>query len=466
MDRRMLALALAAGLIAAVAHAQDPPQGFVELFKASTAAHEAKDYVAMERRLREALALRPSHPRALYNLATALALRGEAVGALQTLEALTRMGLVFDPWNDKAFAGLRNRDRFADVAREFERNRETVGEATVVARLRDSDFIPEGIAFDKDSGAFFVGGAHKRGIARIPRSGEPSAFIGGSSTLWAPLGMAAESSRRLLWVATAAIPEMKGADADEIGRSAVLAYDLESGNLKRRYPMEEIGHLFGDLLVHKGKVYVTDSKAGMLYALDTPSGNYEALTAPGALASPQGLALTRNRKGLYVADYTQGLFRYDFDTRHLERLEVGRDICVYGIDGLYADDDDLVAIQNGIRPHRVVRFSLDRGGRRVEHAYVLAANLPDFDQPTLGVMVNGRLNFVANSQRHRFDKDGKLPPNVQLKQPVVLRIKVDVPARRDERDRRDDRRREPYGQPAQPPPASPLPLPVCPLGNC
>jgi sugar lactone lactonase YvrE len=419
-----------AALIAAQAAAPAKTENFVALFNAATAAYNARDYRTMQARLGEALALRPAHPTALYNLASAQALGGNAAAALDTLGALANMGLTFDPTRDADFKALSADARFAEVNARFARNREPAGTATALFRVFTPTFIPEGIAYDSDTGAYFLGGAHEREIVRIPRGGQDSQdFVTpGAGGLWAPLGMQADPERRLLWVATASIPEMSNADPGELGRSAVLAYDLDSGLLKRRHvlPADGAEHLLGDLeVLRNGTIYTTDSKAGVLYALDSTSGKFTALTTPGQLASPQGLAISRDRKTLYVADYTQGLYAWDIGKKQLSRLDVGAGISVYGIDGLYWYENSLVAVQNGIRPHRVARFKLDPSGRRVLHARVLAANLPEFDEPTLGVVVGNRFSFVANSQWNRFDKNYKLPPKEQLRSPVVLRILLD-----------------------------------------
>ena len=419
-----------AGSVAVQSAVQAKPEKFVVLFNAATAAYNSKDYPAMEQRLREALAVRPAHPTALYNLASAHALRGDVVGALDTLGALAKMGLSFDPAKDSDFASLLENPGFTGVDTRFARNRDPVGSATPVFRVFTPTFIPEGIAYDSDTGAYFLGGAHEREIVRIPRASQTAQdFVTpGAGGLWAPLGMQADSPRRLLWVATAGIPQMRNAEKNELGRSAVLAYDLDSGLLKRRHVLPEDGaeHLLGDVeVLRNGTIYTTDSKAGLLYALNSTTGKFTALTLPGQLASPQGMAISKDRKTLYVADYTQGLFAYDIEKASLTRLDVGEGISVYGIDGLYWYENQLVAVQNGIRPHRVVRFKLDESGRRVLHARVMAANLPEFDEPTLGVVVGNRFSFVANSQWNRFDKKNRLPPKDQLRSPVVLRIALD-----------------------------------------
>ena len=47
-------------------------------------------------------------------------------------------------------------------------------------------------------------------------------------------------------------------------------------------------------------------------------------------------------------------------------------------------------------------------------------NLPEFDEPNLGVIRDGELLFIANSHWNRFDRDGKLPTD--LTGPVVLAL--------------------------------------------
>jgi hypothetical protein len=436
------ALVLLAGVAAA-----EP--GFVDRFKAATAAYQAKDYARMETELRAALELRPAHPTATYNLASALALRGQPEAAIDTLETLAGMGLVFDPGADADFAALKDRRGFKSVRRQFARNEEPRGAADRVFRLKSPTFIAEGLAFDEERGHFYVGSVHERRIQRVLRDDTEVDFV--AQGLWAVLGMTTDAERDLLWVATAAIPQMRDAKPEELGRSAIVGYRLKSGEEKHRFVLDDGPgpHQLGDVIVHDGTLYTTDSRAGVLYALDPKVGKFRALTKPGALASPQGLAVSRDQDHLYVADYTQGLFRYTFDGGALQRVEAGKGISLYGIDGLYRLRDDLIAIQNGIRPHRVVRLELGGGGTRVRGMKVLAANLKAFDEPTLGVVVDRDFYFVGNSQWNRFDRQNRLPPPEQLLRPQILRIRLG-----------EDASSRPQAAPAPQP--GPLPLPCVP----
>lgn len=405
--------------------------GFVDRYKAATAAYEAKDYARMEAELLEALKLRPQHPTATYNLACARALRGDAAGAVKALQELAAMGLAVDAASDADLASLKGKRGFEAVRRSFVRNAEPRGMAERGFGLGSPTFIPEGIAYDPKRRQFYVGSVHERRIQRVLPDGSAQDFVKPGDGLWAVLGMTVDPARDLLWVATAAIGEMRDARPEEIGRTAIVAFALETGEQKHRFVLEDgpDPRLLGDLLVHGDTIYTTDSRGGALYALDLRTGpdhgKFRALTAPGAMSSPQGLALAADGKHLYVADYTRGLFRYALDGGALEPAAAAPGVSVYGIDGLYRDGDALIAIQNGNRPHRVVRLQLGDGGRRMRGQRVLAANLEAFDEPTLGVVVEREFWFVANSQWNKFRQDHTLPPPDQLRPPQILRIRLD-----------------------------------------
>jgi len=426
MNRSILALLLAVPMLSAAVAAPEPQRArFVDLFNQANEAHDAKDYARMEKLLREALAQRPFHPTALYNLAAAFALRGNRDDAVDTLRTLGRMGLVYEPDKDPDFASIRNDAGFGLVVSGMKGNRSPVGHPTIAFRLKNPSLVPEGMAYDENTNSYFVSSVRERRIQRVKSEEEHDFVQPGAGGLWSALGMNADSKRRLLWVATAALPEMKDAEVSELGQSGLIAYDLDSGAPKKRLllPADGAKHDLGDVIVTPdGAVYTTDSAGGVLYALNKAQDAFVALTKPGELASPQGLVLSRDKRLLFIADYSLGLFRYDLEDKKLRRMDVDREICVYGIDGLYRFDKDLIAVQNGIRPHRIVRFRLERGGDRVVHAQVLAANRPEFEEPTLGVIVGKRFSFIANSQWDRFDKNHQLPPDDQLKQPMILRL--------------------------------------------
>ena len=126
----------------------------------------------------------------------------------------------------------------------------------------------------------------------------------------------------------------------------------------------------------------------------------------------QGLVADKTGRYLYVSDYVGGLFRIALADNTVERVVADESTSLFGIDGLYRYGNKLIAIQNGIRPHRVIEFALSEDGLEVTDSRVLARNLPDFDEPTLGTIVGDEFFFVANSHWNRFDRDGNLPDSL------------------------------------------------------
>jgi hypothetical protein len=105
-------------------------------------------------------------------------------------------------------------------------------------------------------------------------------------------------------------------------------------------------------------------------------------------------------------------------------MGVGDDVLALGIDGLYAVGRELVGIQNGIGPYRVVRLRLDAPGDRIVSVEVLERARPDYAEPTLGVVVGDELFYVANSQWERFRADGGIDAPEELRAPLVLRLRL------------------------------------------
>jgi len=407
-------------------------KNFDQLQTEALDAYKAKQYPQMEQLLVQAERLRPNHPRALYNLAAARALRGDAAGALGLLGKLDRMKLAYKVWDDPDFAALKGNAGFQAVAESFQRHLRPQGNATQAFSAGVNGFMPEGIAYDRDTGAFYLSSVRQRRVLRIDREDQRQSIVpSGRYGMLAALGMKIEPKHRRLWVATSALPEMEDFEEEDRGRAGILAFDRDSGRVRGRFWLPKDGkqHVLGDLIISsQGKIYSTDSAEGMLYELDRKTEKFTALTSPGALESPQGLTFAQGQRYIYLADYNKGLLRFDLEQKKLEPLSGRDDVCLYGIDGLYYYKGSLVAIQNGVRPNRVVRISLDEKAEaaRVTGMQVLVANHADFDEPTLGVLKkNGVFYFIANSHWNRVDERHRLPPDDELTRPVVLRIDLD-----------------------------------------
>ena len=411
---------------ATVAGAQsDPVVESRTHFQAAVQAYESRDIPAFLEHARRAQALRPSHSGVTYTLASAQALAGDIAGALATLRHYAALGYAADLAADPDFAALHGSEAYEEVGRRLRRNREPLVASRVAFELPERELLTEGIAYDPGDDVFYLGSVHQAKILRVTRAGKVSEFVPAVAGRWAPLGLRVDRKRRALWVAAAALPQTAGHDSAEGGRSAILRYDLRSGRLTARYeaPADGTPRLIGDLVVSRGgEVYGSDSRAPALYRVPARGDTLERLVESPLLLSAQGLALTPDERALYVADYSRGILRVDLRTRRVAVVEAADSVLALGIDGLYLHRGTLIGIQNGVAPHRVTRYTLSPGGDRLLRAEVLERAHPRHGEPTLGVLIDGELYYVANAQWERLGEDGRIANPDSLQRPTVLRL--------------------------------------------
>ena len=422
-----LALPLAPGL-AQSSPASDPIGTSRAHYREAVKAYQAKDYPAFLDHARQAEALRPSHGGVTYALASAYALTGDTAAALSSLRRYASMGYTADLEADSDFVALRGTTALAEIERRLAENRAPVVHGKPAFTLPERDLLAEGVAYDSREGNFYVSAVHRRKIVRMTPDGRFTDFalLDGEGD-GAPLGLRADPVRRALWVATAAMPQMRGYSAADSGVSALVRYDLDTGKRTGRYPVPQDGraHVLGDLVLSRaGDVYATDSRAPVIYRLAAGAEALAPLVESPLLISGQGLALTPDGTRLYVADYAGGILRVDPAAGSIVPVPADESVTALGIDGLYSVDGALIGIQNGIVPHRVVRFTLSKPGDRITAAEVLERAHPQHEEPTLGVVVGKDLYYVANSQYQRFGEDGEIAQPDSLKAPVVLRLRL------------------------------------------
>jgi hypothetical protein len=439
-------LVMSAGSAAASSAAAPWPDtiAYVEAQRAAVAAYQAKDTDAFLREAERALASNPGHPPARYLRAAALALAGQDDAALDELAALADLGLVQSPEREPAFAALADDARFRALLARFAANAQPLGEARVVVRARlAGDFVPEALARDRERDRILLGSVRQRRIVALDARGTARPFARGGELL-SVFGMHVVGHELL--VASSGFAEMRPAAPERIGDAGVHAFALASGEPRGRWLLPADGetrHAIGDLLaLADGRLLLSDSLEGALYVLDRATSRFSRVPAPDTrfLGSPQGMAALDARRVAF-ADYTSGLWVVDLgppavvdpDRAHAQALQTRRgttfrrlpaDVpaALYGIDGLYAWRDCLIAIQNGTRPPRILRLRLDAAKEGVTHADVLAASLPEWDEPTLGEVDGDTFYFVANSHWPKFDEHGELPPADELSAPLIMAI--------------------------------------------
>ena len=388
--------------------------------------YKTKDYEKFLENIKRASDLRPNHARLLYNLAVAYSLNNKSDEALKILERLAAMDLFFAVEKDDDFKSLFDLARFKTIQNEFALNQKAVNKSEKAFTIPQKDLITEGIAYDSTSKRFFVSSIHRRKIVAIDAKGKVSDFSLETDDLWSVSGMRVDEKRKILWVTTTAFPQMQNFQKADDGKSGVFKYDLRSGKLLKKYLLSNADgkHALGDLIVAKnGDVFASDSTSPNIYRITKEKDELEIFLTSENFASLQGLAFSPDEKTLFAADYSKGIFKISMSDKKISQIAVDANTNPIGIDGIYFHNGNLIAIQNGFRPHRVAKFVLNKEFSAITKSETLEANHADFNEPTLGVKVGNDFYYIANSQWALVNEDGKLAED-KLKEPVILRLKL------------------------------------------
>ncbi len=337
---------------------------------------------------------------------------GNREAALAILRQWAGMGLVYDLSADSDFVALREAPEYRAILQRVEENKRPVRGAVAAFAIAAPDALPEDIAYDAATRRFFVSSVRESRV--FTGDGKPFA-----ETEWSVLALRADAKRRTLWATTGWVPQCAKCREGDKDKTALLAFDVESGALKLRVESPVPG-LLGDMTVGRGgDVYVSEGIHGAVLRLRAGAHKLERLDEEGEFPSPQTPALSADEKTLYVADYVRGIAAIRLRDRSVEWLAPADDIALSGIDGLYAYRGGFLAVQNGTSPARVVRFSHD-----LKKMQVLEANTPGLGEPTHGVIVGNEFYFIANSGWGEYDDQGKKKPGSPPVESSVRKVKL------------------------------------------
>ena len=224
-------------------------------------------------------------------------------------------------------------------------------------------------------------------------------------------GLAVDAKRKTLWAASSAVPQAEGMTQTEKGQAGVFAFDLSTGEPKQAAMLPSDGkeHVLGDLIVTAGgDVFSTDSATPAIYRFRSGQTGIEQFLTSDEFHSPQGLSLSKDGGKLAIADYANGIHIVDLATKQRKLLPTPPHATLLGLDGLVRYGRDLVGVQNGVDPQRVVRIRLNSDWTAIEGVDVLAANLPEMSEPSLAARRGNNLMVVGNAQWSHFSDEGEI----------------------------------------------------------
>ena len=257
---------------------------------------------------------------------------------------------------------------------------------------------PEGIAWDADARAFYVGSSPGGQLVRVDAaSGRATPFgtglgaqLGGKFP--GLLGMHVDGRGRL-WIAGGATGK-------------VFVVDQKTGALVRTIATPDADQgLVNDIAFAGGRAFFTDTRRHMLWSVPMDGGGTTAqpwldFTGTAMEAGPganlNGIVATPDGRALIAGHMSRGqLFRIDLADRKVTRIDLGGQT-VEGVDGLQLAGNMLYIVRQPAGEIVTVRLAADRASGRV-----VARNKTDgLAWPATAAIVGDEL-WVVNSQFNR-----------------------------------------------------------------
>lgn len=423
--KRILGIFIGIILVAGTAAASNIFHETEAAFEASQAARNkgveafrAGELEAALGHMEEALSHRPNNPLLLGYVAYLAAETGNAIRAETAAKRYAAMGLV--PADGiRASLGTALPEKPAhEISTAFGTNLQPHG-TTETKFILPADFeLVEGIATDS-KGRFYFGSVVSGSIVRMDATGPSKIVDAKQHEFGSFFGMLMHDSN--LYVTFAHLRQTPGYAEGE-GQTGVAKVDPETGDVLEVWalPGGSASQQIADITVSSdGGIYVSDAQGKKIYQI-TGDTLFPAFVHDGFM-SPQGIAETGNGH-LILADYGRGLWLLDRETGKATLLGVPENISLHGIDGLVWHDGKLIALQNGVTPHRMLAIDISADGTYVENARVVAQGFGDYGEPTLGVSTSDGLYFIAGSQWPSYGDGGILNEGMEAKPTPVMKL--------------------------------------------
>jgi len=392
-------------------------QTYRDYYSNTVEAYENKNYELMLSEASKAHRTRPDHQTLIYNLSMAYALNNKTDSANYWLLNLLAIDAKNYNIEKHEFDALKETEEYKDLLAYRKEMMKSVVASDTAFVVNDETLHIEDIAYDNDRDVFLLSSINKRNIYTY-QEGEWKPFFEKSFPL-SITGMAVQDD--ILWFTGAGFSQGGLDESDpQFLTSKLYKAELSTGFLLDSISIEDgEQHVFGDLFLNENnELLISDSKTNTVY--NYQDGKLDEWISADELLSLQGIAQIDNQ--VFLADYSQGLFVFDIESRKLEKIKSKSNLSIKGIDGLYTYKNELIAIQNGVTPNRITQLKLNSAGNKVAKFEYIEKNHPAMGEPTLGFIKEDSMFYIANSF-WGLNKNGIINNEFGIK-PVVLKLSL------------------------------------------
>lgn len=394
-----------------------------ELYDKSVVAYKSGNYVEFLAISKKLDSIRPSHPTYTYNLAAAYALNNQQLQAIATLEKVVLMNNKTTFEEDTDFLNVQNYSEFKALSALKNNLENPISNSQKIVSLTEKDLHPEGLLYLSKSKTWLASSIRKRKIVSFDvKTGYCKDWFV-EANLLAVFAIKADVEEKYLWVSTAAMPEMKGFTKDLEGKSEVLKIAIKTKKIVNRFALQS-NSIFGDLVLAKnGDVYVSDSGEAVIYKISNDKMEV-FLDLKKEAYNLQGLTFNDDETQLFIADYRNGILRIPMkNTLDREWLLFPKTTTVKGIDGLVYYKNALIAVHNGVKPIRLLQYNLNKNQTEISSYKIIDNNRPEFNEPALVTIVNGKLYFFSNCPWNSYDKNYNLE-ETKFENPMLFEFPI------------------------------------------
>lgn len=361
--------------------------------KTAFEAYNERDYAGFTASLETATRLNRQSLATRYYLARGYALTGRPDDALAILEELARKKVDFGYAQQKNLESLHDNPRFVALLAQLEIELTPISNAGHRHTIDQLGIIPEGIAIDQATNRTFLSSMRSGDILVLDGANSLSKFATVRNDRdMAAIGLVVDTPRNLLWAVGATFEMTENYDPDAKTETGVFGFDLRSGELKEKHLAGDVAEFFNDLAIAAdGTIYISGSA---LSVIAPGASEIEKLHTNSALSGTNGIAVSDDGNTLFVSSYPVGIAVIDLQSGENHFLALPEDTTLYGVDGLYFYEGDLVAVQNGVEPWRLVRISMDKNLTAATGIQFIEFANPDIG-PTTGAIVGDVIHLIG-----------------------------------------------------------------------
>ena len=385
-------------------------------------ARQTGDWRAYQQAISELQTLLNDSPPSLLDSARAAIRLGDSTRAIQDLTDYARMGEgpeLVDSLPE--LAELRSRPSFSAIQKRLVSNQRVVSQGTVVHAFSDTGLLPEDIDFDSKQHRFILSSVMRHKIVAVGADGR-EADLALAPDGWPLMALKIDASRGRLWVTEVGMEGFASVPPRDQGRSVLLRYDLATMTLVQRVEAPRPAALGDMALMPDGSPIVSDGKHGGVYRLST-EGTLERIDA-AQFVSPQTPVIAPDGERILIPDYVRGLAILDSRTRAVTWFASQRRFALNGVDGMYADGQALILVQNGTSPMRISSLTADLRHTRILLARVLERSSRTLGVPTHGVCLGREFFYIANSGWDSVDQHGLPMAGARRTAPAIMKTQI------------------------------------------